>query len=491
MKSKNAIISMLLSIYLILSLCATAFAKTNDFAAQQSTNESGIVVEEIEPIDLSGVDPKNIVGLPQSQNLSLEENASANAVVNDMTAPTISPTLLAVAPNLAGSQAEARAQETPFYQVHTMCGLLTVENPDALYTIYVEAGQILQVELQVPQNLALNYDLYLFEYVEATSAITLVSGSEYITDSNFMPEGVGAINNSGGRMTYLMMVSSNKNPGPTDYYTLNASIANEHDSFEPNENAFFAIDLPEISDTSMLTLTGGLNSPLDNDWFSLNVANTSQFSGLEIQGVPAFAVIESYTVVNGNQLKKTGSTANGMILPISAGYNYFRLLSTRNASFSPSTYAIKVAPALNATKAVFFISVNGYCQRFSDLFNDGRNRRLLLSSADVEVRVLYATDNNIAVRATDTINVSINNPAWTSPVMQYKTGFQSVQNSYTCSVLLNAPTIRGSSYDLVYTTITSQKFGVLADNWEMALMFKYGNQETNSPCIHNGACGFN
>lgn len=379
MRSKSVIISMLLSISLLSSSVVPLAA--SDFSADQNnTNESGIVIKELEPIDLTGIDPDNIIDLPQSQNLELEENEPAIAIVNNIKAPTINPTLLKTAPNLIDSQSVRATREIPPYQMYTMSGLLTAENPDALYTIYVEDGQMLQVELQIPQNVALNYDLYLFEYIEATSAITLMSGSEYITDSSYMSESVGVINNSGGRMTYLMMVSSNNNPGPTDYYTLNASISNTYDVFEPNENAFFAVELPELNSTSEMTLSGSLNSPLDNDWFSLYVENTSEFSGLEVTGIPTSAVVESYTVTNDNQLKKTGSSASGMTLPISTGYNYFRLVSTGNGAFSPKTYTIKICPALNAAKAVFFIAVDGYCQRSSNLFNDGRIRRLLISS---------------------------------------------------------------------------------------------------------------
>lgn len=249
------------------------------------------------------------------------------------------------------------------------------------------------------------------------------------------------------------------------------------------------MQFPTITSTTSITVPGGLNSPIDNDWFSLYIEDTSAFAGLEIEGVPESMVVESYTVSGGKLMTKTGSILNGGVLPIVPGYNYFRIKYSGSGAFSIPDYNIKFSPALNATKVLTLIAVDGYCQRYSSLFNDRVTRPLFTMGSNIRVWVQYLTDNNIKVKANDTVNVSIFNPAWDNPDMQYKTGSNTVENSSDNSVYVKAPTLRGDRYDLVYTSITSQKFGTLARNVETALLNKYDDGETSRPCIHNGTCG--
>lgn len=231
---------------------------------------------------------------------------------------------------------------TPSYNISSLSDVLKPNTSRSFYTVNVGNGQILQVEMQVPQNLSLNYDLYLFTLDTATSKLTPVSGSQYATDSAFMAESAGAINNSGNLVTYAIMVDSNDNPSATDCYTLNVSVDNYVTptekvptyALEPNESAFYALQFPNMTSTTSVTAPGGLNTPIDNDWFSLYIEDTSAFSGLEIEGVPSSVVVESYTVSGGTLMTKRGSTLNGDVLPIAPGYNYFRVKYSGSGAFS-------------------------------------------------------------------------------------------------------------------------------------------------------------
>ena len=283
---------------------------------------------------------------------------------------------------------------------------------------------------------------------------------------------------------------TNGKPSTTDTYTLNVSIGGDFDDAEPNDSAFFAVKIPTITTQTTVARKISLHSPIDNDWFEAYFADTSEFGGVEIAGIPDSVIVEVYTLSN-NVLTKVGSTEDVTVLPIKAGYNYFRVISNRRGTFKPETFDIKFSPAVNPEKIAIYIAVDGYCQRSSNLFDDNKTRYLFTISADVEVKVVYLTENDIPVRVNDTVSVVIANPLWTNDSMRFSTGYNSISNESTCSVFLKAPTTYGTStYNLVYTTIYSQEYGTLFDMVEMALLNRYGDAETSRPCEHNGACGF-
>lgn len=354
-----------------------------------------------------------------------------------------------------------------------------------------KCGTIVQAELQVPEILSLDYTLYLCTYNSSDNTLVIVDSSSYTTNSLFLDENVSAINNTSGDVVYYIIIDSNNNPSTEDYYTLQVSIGGTADAFEPNDNGFSSLSFPEMSSNTSVSVPGNLNTPIDNDWFMLYVADTSEFSGLEISNIPNNVVVESYGFTSAIEPVLRGSTKNASALPIVAGYNYFRIVYDGTGPFSPTDYNIKFSPRLNVQKIVTLIAVDGYCQRSSNLFNDGITRRLLIRSADVEVKLLYATSNNIMVKTNDTVNVTIENPKWTATNMRYETGNSTIKDKDTCIVNLKAPTIYGlSNYNLVYTTIVSKTYGTLANNVQMALLDHYDDGELSRPCVHNGTCGY-
>lgn len=495
MKIKRSLACVLLIASLMLNLCVTASASTD----AGINNVNGFTVGELVPVDLTGVDPSNIISLPQTEPALLSDvNDPSLELSNDFDTPSITLSDIENAKDFMEiSSNDSPLSRAPSYNLSSLSDVLAADSTGALYTISVNNGQLLQVELLVPQNLSLDYDLYLFAVDSATSELTQVAASIYGTNSTFMPESVGTINNSGSTLTYAILVHPNGNPSATDYFTLNVSTSNYTASneanptyaFEPNESAFYAVEFPNMTSSTYVTVPGGLNSPIDNDWFVVYNQSTTEFSGLEIANIPESVVVESYAVSTGNMMTKLGSTANGAVLPIASGYTYFRVCFSGNGTFGTPNYNITFTPALNATKALVLIAVNGYCQRYSSLFADRKTRPLFVMGSNIRVWVQYLTDNNIRVKANDTVSVSIFNPAWDNPNMQYSEGSARAVNSYDCNVSLRAPTLRGDRYDLVYTTVYSSKFGTLVGTVETALLNKYDDGETSRPCIHNGTCG--
>lgn len=458
-----------------------------------TTHVSGFTVEEVAPLDLSGIDSSNIIELPDSEvAVYAVSSESASALNNENVAFDVNLSNLENAESLDDSIIlSSPMTRTSAYTMASMSNVMGEGETQHLYTITVPNGYIIQAELQVPRNLSLDYSLYLCTYDANNSSLTIVSGSAYATNSNFLAENVCSINNSGSDVIYYIIVDSNNNPSTEDYYTINVSLGGTADSFEPNDSAFYAFDFPEMSSTTTITVPGSLHSPIDNDWFVLYVSSTSEFASLELSNIPDNIVVEAYTFTSDAQPVLRGSTANGDTLPIVAGYNYFRIVYNQNGPFAHTDYSIKFAPALSVKKIVTLIAVNGYCQRKSNLFADGITRYLYVMGANVQVKVLYATANDVMVKTDDTVYVTIDNPQWTNESVRYKYGSTTISGQNTCIVNLTTPSFYGlSKYNLVYTTIESRNYGILANHVQMAMLDKYDDGELSRPCDHNGTCGY-
>lgn len=462
-------------------------------SSEATADNSGITVGESEltKVDLSGVDPSCIFELPQAATISESESAPASAI-SELDSFDISSLDLERAEPIEGQTQDQSASTlaSPSYSMSTLSDVIPTGETSKVYTINVSSGHILQAELEVPHNTALDYNLYLLTIDASTSQATIVSGSEYATDSKFMSETAATINQA-ATQTYYIMVTTTGLTSDTDYFTLNVSTSpyEAYDGLEPNDSAFFAYQFPTITSTQNITVPGNLSSPIDNDWYVMYVDSIEDFAGLEIQNLPSYATVEAYTVRNGNEMTLRGTTENDPVLPIVAGYNYFRISYDTTSPFTPDNYNIKFVPALTPTKAVLLIAVDGYCQRSSSLFADGIRRFLYTMGADVEVRVMYLTGDGILVKTDDTVSVEIDNPNWDSPLVRYSRGSTTIDNKNTCSVFLDVPPLRRDRYDLVYTTIRSQKFGYFANRVQMALLNKYDDGELSRPCQHNGTCG--
>lgn len=460
-------------------------------SSEAPADNSSITVGESEltQVDLSGIDPSCLFELPQTATISESESVPTSAI-SDLDGFDISSLDLSRAEPLE-DQTKDQSTSTlasPSYSMSTLSDVLSTGETSKVYSTNVSSGHILQAELEVPHNTALDYNLYLLTIDTSTSQATIVSGSEYATDSKFMSETAATINHA-ATQTYYIMVTTTGLTSDTDYFTLNVSTSSTYDDLEPNNSAFFAYEFPTITSAQNVTVPGNLNSPIDNDWYVMYVDSIEDFAGLEIQNLPSHATVEAYTVRNGNEMTLQGTTENDPVLPIVAGYNYFRISYDTTSSFTPDDYSIKFVPALTPTKAMLLIAVDGYCQRSSNLFDDGIRRFLYTMGADVEVRVMYLTGDNILVKTDDTVSVEIDNPNWDSPLVRYSRESTTIDNKNTCSVFLKVPPLRGNRYDLVYTTIRSEKFGYFANGVQMALLNKYDDGELSRPCQHNGTCG--
>jgi hypothetical protein len=249
-------------------------------------------------------------------------------------------------------------------QVYT--GYLTGTGDEAyLYPIPVPSGELLTIQVDMPNSAALDYDAYLYE-IGASGNLTLVDWSEYITHINnpngTVPEAVGDYNKSNTTKNYLLVVASYQGGSSTLPFTIHVCIRANNapfDSYEPDEHAHKAISFnldvpnPSISFRSMNTLC-------DNDWYTFVSPASIEFNSvlftLDATSVDAGYTLEVYEVANSGGLKRTATTVNGRVL---IGLNtryYVRVTSTGAHYLTGVNYTFTLYPDYYVNS----ITVTGY-----------------------------------------------------------------------------------------------------------------------------------
>ncbi len=467
--------------------------------------ENGIIVETAEPVDLSKIDPACLYRLeetaPAAAASPFSGSAHANAAPKEYAAPQLTYADIQGAERIDLSEKGMNTfsnQTSEDYDLQSFSSSLEAEQQDRSYILSsVPAGAIVQAELQVPRNLSVDFDLYLGRWDEENQTFLAETGSVIATDSNFMPETVGLINQTGADCDYVIYIVDYKNHTAEDHFTLTVSVGGKADGNEPNENPLYPTFMPNMPRGSSETVFGSIHSPIDNDWLMLNVPDATEVTGLEIdrQNLPENVIVESYLYdMDTYILTKTGSTKTAFVLPVSEGYNFFRIYYDRASSFAPvEAYKIKFSTELKPALAQVLVATDGYCSRTSNQFADRQTRYMILGNAPLEVKVLYFTEDGIPVNVSDRVDVEIDNPAWANPDFRYIRFHGEVEQGSSCSAkATNSGTVLGFDawYNMVYMTVTSSSFGTLGNRAPFALVYKYNDNYLEKPCQHNGACGF-
>lgn len=207
-------------------------------------------------------------------------------------------------------------------------GYLAQTNDYLLYSINLTHGDYLQARLKLPNNAQIDYDLLLFD-----SALSLIKSSDYITctdGSGTLDESIGYLA-AGDELVYICVYSVGGG-GETEAYTLDYSITtNFSDSSEPDENVKEATTLN--LGVSGANITGKLNSPIDNDWYSFTVLDSPQYDKIRLS-------INSSSDTNGCEIEIYQNllsdyygmyymgSGNGGEVELPAGIYYLRIVST-------------------------------------------------------------------------------------------------------------------------------------------------------------------
>lgn len=229
-----------------------------------------------------------------------------------------------------------------YYQ--SLTGAIATEGTIQPYGVIVLApNQILQVGLECPKHVDMDYDLYIAEVMDDGTVGNILAGSMYATHieggmTKTLDEGIDYINTSTTNKRYAILVHAKKGGGEMFPYTLYYSI-DAQGNYNPNEN-------DQNAATPMATLPFGylinnvaLNSPADVDWIAIDNSMGNAFEHADI----ALSITD---VTTGAAI-----TTDSVELYKHVGDNKMLLLEPRTDGtyrFTPSSntgeYFIRIAP---------------------------------------------------------------------------------------------------------------------------------------------------
>ncbi len=374
---------------------------------------------------------------------------------------------------------------------------LEPDETNKMYSLNVPAGAMIQAEVQVPHKLSADFDVVLFWCDMEEDVAYAVAQSAYVTNEYFTEETVSVINASGVDSPFIINIIDSGTHTAEDYFTLTVSIGGERTAEEPNDNALTPLRLPEFTEHDEFMFTTTINTPIDHDWYVINVDDASEYYGTQItlaDGGANYIVVDSYTFDKTTfSLKKTGSTRDKSILPLTEGDNYFHIYYDRSKSYQPYKYTVTFSSRLIPAYARVVLATNGYCSRPSTQFADGQTRYMLVETEPVQIRVFYYAADGTPVKVNDTISVEIHNPSWDADSMRYARGSDFFEGKSSHTVTLERPGyVRGFEvrYNMVGVTVTSARLGTIMSHASYALIDRYNDDYLSKPCIHNGTCGF-
>lgn len=375
---------------------------------------------------------------------------------------------------IQNSKLRATSQaDSPTYQVFTFNGTIKTEGDIyPISPITLQPGQILQAQMDGPQNTALEYDLYLFQFDATTGKLntTPVDASTYTGTA--APEAVGTVNKATTAQSYAVIAASRKGSSATDQFTLNISLGTSYDTLETNENAFTASKFQnDLTADKSDTIAATLNSPYDNDWFDIYVPSTADFKSIMVSPTPSSDTqiqklnFEMYRVSNGTEMAK--QTSSGYELPVQQGHNYFRISAVDHSnSFSNVAYNITITPVIYAASAKYQVLVNGSALPIQN-YNPGGERYALLEYSTFEwIVTYYSASGYLATGAKDHITAQIYDKDWNEGTPgYYKMGQDDAKNG-VAHITMTTPSVIGaySSSFLYYDydaslILTSSQFG--------------------------------
>lgn len=225
--------------------------------------------------------------------------------------------------------------ETPVSTIYygTMTGKLSATNDYVLYPANLDSGDYLQARLTLPNRSEIDYDLLLFN-----SSLSLIKSSDYVTYINAagtLEESVGYKATTDEKV--YVCVYSVAGGSETEAYTLDYSITtNFVDQDEPDENAKEATVLTLEAEGA--DVSGKLNSPIDNDWYSFTVIDSPAYNKMRLTistvstgsaiNASKFELYRNLVTADYYGMQYLGSGIGGGEVSLPAGTYYLRVIST-------------------------------------------------------------------------------------------------------------------------------------------------------------------
>lgn len=190
--------------------------------------------------------------------------------------------------------AEEKAGRESIQHYGTVSDYLSDTGDYELYSLNLPAGDYLQARLTVPNNTSINYALVLYD-----SELNVIKMSHYIpylNEGKTLEESIGYLPTS-DELIYIGVFSL-VGGSATEAYTLDFSITTNYselsDPSEPDENVQEATTLN--LGRAGASVSGILNSAIDNDWYSFTVIGSSDYDKMRLK-------LTSNSSVNGCELE--------------------------------------------------------------------------------------------------------------------------------------------------------------------------------------------
>lgn len=438
MKRKvSSVVSLLLALTLVFSL-NTNVVFASEYDVTESPAISDIEINLPDNVDMSigniSVDKESIV--------KLNNDTIAQYIVDEI--------------QIVDSRNSTEQDSVIYYGSDT--GYLAQTNDYLLYAVNLTYGDYLQARLKLPNNPQIDYDLLLYD-----SSLSLIKSSDYITctdGSGTLDESIGYLA-SGDELVYVCIYSVGGG-SETESYTLDYSVTtNFSDSSEPDENAKEAKTLNLGG--SGAKITGKLNSPIDNDWYSFTVLDSPQYDRIRLN-------IQSSSSTNGCKFEIYQNlvsdyfgmfymgSGNGGEVVLPAGTYYLRIVSTNtfsdfNAEDIP-VYTLSVAPV----SKVDMVSIAYFDLPLNKIeYNEGLYDRLEENDMVPNILVVHGRATYGERGAANVIiSAEVYDRQWIDgkrPDLAevYGTAITDSNGNFTMKIQLN-PACGGLSYNIGYST---------------------------------------
>jgi hypothetical protein len=387
---KKVCLKKLVAAFLIISLVvmypSTIFAKeSNSDDFEEIINLSQVIdtVDNIKTFDTSDEIPK--VKTDVQKKTSIKETILQNGT-----------------DKIGESICKVNNRNDPIIYYGSYTGYLTGTNDYWLYPATLSAGQYLQVQLTLPDDNNIDYDLWLLD----SSFSTLKTSDYYTVTTSTMPttlpESIGYISSSAE--TVYVCVYSVGGGSSTDAYTLDYVIGEDnYDTGEPDENTkeSTSITFTDLSYTANRTIC----SPLDNDWYSFTVLDSPTYNSMRFTitsssdtNGSSFEIYDN-VVTGGFGMRRLGYGTDGE-MELDPGTYYIRVISTN----SYNTYDPTDIPTINmstyAVSRVDEIEILNYNTSNSVNYNEGYHHRVeyisgITNQVGVRARAIYRDPSNL------------------------------------------------------------------------------------------------
>ncbi len=401
-------------------------------AAEKVLTEAQIDLKQLEVDSLTEADlqeqtqvaaPSRLEAIPQAADLQVAElGAEKPMTFSKASAPAAS--------------ADGIYLTDSFYLTET-------GDSELFYPLLLEDGHVLHVQVDMPDNAQLDYDVYLFE-VDANLDLTMVDYSEYSTYINgtngTLSEAVGAKNASGVAKEYAVLVQSYNGGSINQPFTIHIAIYPMLDNLEVDENADFARAITMATDRNTPVTSRAIDTVIDNDWFILD-SSGSPIDQVEVTldsvSVAAGYKVEVYTRSSSNQMIRVPISNNKF--RISGGTYYIRV-SSAVTTVTGQNYTLNLIPHYDADQVIITEILGG----FDVTYPEGTRYRV-----EDSVTVKGVVGGNGFLLPNAQVTVTAENDAWTNPSYRYSTATVTTDSNGAFTAIVNlAPSYASRSYYL-------------------------------------------